>query len=181
LNEYKEQNNLKKPNTIFQTLVNKLTYKYMEDTKELAESLKFDEIDYRTTYIPGVINKKWFEKCCPNYDNYEEGKKYYLFDEDNKYNAYVKDKKGRYKYKNARKFCSFFNPTIFWNGDLGVCCCDPDGSLVYGNVLREGFETAYKRLPRRKICFGMFDICKTCFKTCYYNIDVIKLKRQYKP
>ena len=176
LNDYKIQHKIKKPNTIFQTLINKQTYELMDDTVALAKKLNFDEIDFRTTYIPGVINKEFVKKAFPNYKNVKGGKKDYLIEEDNEYNAYEKDKKGNYKYKNARRLCSFYNPTIFWNGDLGVCCNDPDGTLVYGNVLTEGFEKAYKKLNRRKICFMKYDVCKPCFKSCYYNIGVKKLR-----
>ena len=42
----------------------------MKQTKDLAKKLKFDEIDYRTTYVPGAINRKWHEVCFPNYNKY---------------------------------------------------------------------------------------------------------------
>jgi MoaA/NifB/PqqE/SkfB family radical SAM enzyme len=190
LNEYKIKHRLKKPNMIFQTLVNKNTYKFIKETASLAKRLKFDEIDYRTTFLPGVIEKESAERFFPNYKGFSKGEKEFLFSDDNKYNVYLRksleaarkeqlaEKKMtvKYKYKNARHFCSFFNPMIFWNGDLGVCCNDPDGVLTYGNVLNEGFEKAYSRLPRKKICHMKFGICKTCFKSCYFNIEVVKLR-----
>jgi hypothetical protein len=142
----------------------------------LAKKLNFDEIDFRTTYVPGAVNNEWVKKAFPNYKNMQEKKKAYLIDEDHDYNAYQKDQKGIYRYKNARKLCSFYNPTIFWNGDLGVCCNDPDGTLVYGNVLKEGFEKAYRKLNRKSICFMKYPVCKPCFKSCYYNIGVKKLR-----
>lgn len=175
LNDYKKKHNLKVPNTIFQTLVNKNTYKFMKQSEKLARTLGFDEIDYRTTWIPGVMDEKAFRKFFPNYKSYEEGRKYYLFDNDNKYNVYVKND-GKYHYKNARKFCSFYNPMIYWNGDLSVCCNDAEGILTYGNVLKEGFDKAYKRVPRKNICHMKFGLCDTCFKSCYFNIEVKKLK-----
>lgn len=58
---------------------------------------------------------------------------------------------------------------IFWNGDATVCCQDPTGTSVYGNVERvnprELLNTAAGRCDFRRRYFedpGQVDICRHC-------------------
>ncbi|MDD8013603.1 MAG: SPASM domain-containing protein, partial [Acidobacteriota bacterium] len=57
----------------------------------------------------------------------------------------------------------------FWNGDVSVCCQDPRGLHIHGNVmatpLRELLSAAPARCEFRRRYFedpGQIDICRRC-------------------
>jgi radical SAM protein with 4Fe4S-binding SPASM domain len=59
---------------------------------------------------------------------------------------------------------------IFPNGDITVCCGDPDGKMVMGNILRNDIRElwhsdAYNsiRILLKEKKMYMFDLCKTCY------------------
>ena len=53
----------------------------------------------------------------------------------------VEDKFKRKKYSLEKPYCSIplNSSVIYWNGDLGLCCCDYDNSVMKFNIKKNGF------------------------------------------
>jgi MoaA/NifB/PqqE/SkfB family radical SAM enzyme len=77
----------------------------------------------------------------------------------------------RYERKTYTRRCEWVwgGLQIFWNGDATICCQDPTGTMIYGNVDRTSprdlLNRAERRCDFRRRYFedpGQLDICRHC-------------------
>jgi MoaA/NifB/PqqE/SkfB family radical SAM enzyme len=79
----------------------------------------------------------------------------------------------QYKHNGYKKTCYWLwgGIMVFWNGDVSICCQDPTGRKIYGNVrdndIVELLNSDADRCKFRELYFrdpGLIDICRNCYR-----------------
>jgi len=144
---------------ILQTLVWKGTWNKRAEIIELGKGLGMDEIHFRyfsLTMKNREEMKELAQELLPPYE-------YSIYDED-------------MNVKNPYEYCmAFLDPVILWNGDMTTCCLDYEGMNVYANLLRESWDKAWPKNPRKKIIKKKFPICRTCNISKFLNLEKVRL------
>jgi MoaA/NifB/PqqE/SkfB family radical SAM enzyme len=161
----KKRLNLNSPKIVQMTLLSKKSLPQIDALKKLAKTLGVDELHLRFMAIPGLgrdgsdldnsiydyisnenSKKKWI-------DEYMTVEPYGLYREKNKKIKIVQE---------ARHCSSFLTPIIYFNGDVSVCCFDGEGSYVFGNLLKEDFESIASKIPAKTIFNRKLPLCRSC-------------------
>ena len=152
------------PKIVQMTLLSKKSVAELDEIKKLAASLGADELHLRYMAIPGLGKKASDLKASIySYINEEQRRKQvgeYAAEEP--YGLYVR-KGSTYRISGELRHCSsFLTPMIYYNGDVSVCCFDGEGAHVFGNLLKEDFETVASRIPAKAIFGRKLPLCKSC-------------------
>ena len=141
------------PQVVFQFLVVKPNEHEIEDVKALGRKIGVDKVVLKSAQI---------------YD-YHNGSE--LIPENVKYSRYRKNKDGTWSIKNEllnQCWRMWSSCVITWDGDIVPCCFDKDAQHKMGNVLKNGFEKAWKSQDlnnfRSAILKGrdQIEICRNC-------------------
>ncbi len=166
LTERKKQRRVNSPIIIMQSLVNGLNYHEVPKMKELAKELGVDKLHIRYMWIPGIIsgmneyNDTLKKKVSEEHVNTTIQR--YMQGLPEQYSMYYK-RNGKWHIRDEAKKClSFLVPLIYFNGDMSVCCHDPMGEEVFGNLLKDGWAGAIAKLPATKVYNKQFRICQGC-------------------
>jgi MoaA/NifB/PqqE/SkfB family radical SAM enzyme len=180
LSRAKEKNGNRGPVIIQQTLLNNLNFHQVEDIEKLARNLGVDELHLRWMGVPGMgKSRDELLKAMPGFSDKPES---YFSDMAKKYlppdQASLYASPGARRVKGELMRCTSYEmPFILQNGDVAVCCHDPEGQTVFGNLVKESFEDIFRKIPAEAIFNKKFPICAVCDLTeCGKNVKEIKLK-----
>lgn len=164
--QYKKEHKTTTPLLIQQSLLHKQNIPLMSQLEELAKKLGFDELHLRYMGIPTLTCPlDILQKLYPYYaglsiEELNNFKDKYL--PDLEYSIYKKQGDKYVLKKEMKKCYSFLSPLIYYNGDVSVCCHDGEGYSIFGNLLREDFQTIVSRMPVRDIYYKRLSICQDC-------------------
>lgn len=160
--EEKKKRKLKRPWVTLQSLATKDNVKEMPAMIELAKNLGVDSLKFKTLSLGSSVSLA------------ERIKRAKEFLPPDKFSRY--DFKGeKLTIKSKPKLCSWLRQSvILWNGDVVPCCYDVEGTLVVGNVFKDGgfkkvWQSEKYKQYRRKIIRREFALCKNCSQTGEYT------------
>lgn len=173
--EYKRKLAAKNPIIVQQSLLFKESVKEISQIEQLAQELGVDELALRYFTLPTLtcdtdtLRRDWHsysEKSVQEIEMFKE-----KFEPPEEYSLYERNRDDMYVVKKATERCSPF-PFIMWNGDVTVCCHDPEGEMKFGNLVRESWKDTMGRMSFWKIYTKQLPICRHC--------DVSKLGVNYR-
>ena len=157
LTKEKQKRKLHHPTIVLQFIVMKHTEKEVGQIKRLARQLEVDELSLISVSL-GTHNMT---------DRERRSLANQYLPEDSSFSRYETQSSNQVKAKWDYEYCPLWRqPVILWNGDVTVCCFDHNGLEIYGNVLKQKWDTvwhgekhyhAIKRVITRKM-----GICKSC-------------------
>lgn len=161
---FKAQAGAQKPKIIQMTLLSKQNAGMIREITEFAKKTGFDELHLRHMAIPGLAGRggrvprefMYFSKP-PDFEKLREK---YLPSEE--YSMYVRSGDKHVIKEELSKCFSFLSPIIYYNGGVGVCCHDSEGSAVFGDLLKEDFGAVMSRMPAVDVYHKRLPICASC-------------------
>ncbi len=154
------------PKIVQMTLLHKRNSAILPQIEEFARKTGFDELHLRYMWLPAVVgDEDKIRGLFSYFGGMEPGKFGEMRDKyvpDPAHSEY-EEKDGRYVIREEMRKCySFLSPLIFYNGDVGVCCHDAEGSSVFGNLLREEFAAVMTKMPAGDVYHKRLPICEYC-------------------
>ena len=115
-------------------------------------------------------NAIYFKSLSMKLGHSDKIEKYVIEDIKKKWSFLVpeEDKYKRKKYTLKKSYCSIpvNSSVIYWNGDLGLCCCDYDNSIMNLNIKENGYiNTLFSKEVIKTRRLGLnkkHHICKDC-------------------
>lgn len=151
----KKQHNFEKPYIVIQLIVTKDSEREIDSMKILAKSIGADQLQLKSLSLGSLSTQ----------DMRAERAKDWL-PEDKRLSRYrIVD--GKVEIRGRKALCPWLRKTvIYWNGDVGMCCHDYEGTMVAGNILKKKFKDIWnsKRYRElRKIAIRQeSEVCQNC-------------------
>ena len=167
----KRQLGLQTPTIVQMTLLHKESVRQLADVKKLAKELGVDELHLRYMVIPGMgLRHQNAQGSIYDHLNSTEMDGWsdkYLAPEQY---AFYETHKGSLRIRQEQNRCySFIMPLVLFNGDTTVCSHDGDGAIVFGNLLKDSFDTVISKMPALRVWLRNLSICKSCAMS---NLDL---------
>ena len=160
----KRDNGGRGPVLIQQTLVHNGNMHQLSELEELAREIGFEFLHLRWIIIPGHLeNYKDLFSAMPGFDDFDEEyfkKMYAKYSPPDEMSLYASG--GAALKANLDHCTSYEMPFILHNGDVAVCCHDPEGQTVFSNFLNCSLEKVYDKIPAERIFNKKFKICSVC-------------------
>ena len=133
------------------TLITRKNENEIQAIVKMAEKIGVDTLEFKSFHLSRNPSSEEYSEWVP---------------EQHELSRY-KENSSNIKAASPKNCFAIISPTIFWNGDVTICCHDFEGEFVFGNIFKTPFtelwnSTRYFEL-RNKVLSRSLKICKGCY------------------
>jgi radical SAM protein with 4Fe4S-binding SPASM domain len=160
--EYKKLSGRTTPAMHMQFIVTRHNELALKDAEALAREIGFDVVEFKSFSISlgDWMNETQRQELAEEY-----------LPRQGKFLRYRKES-GKWVFeKELNRYCAdiFSSLVVFWNGEVTLCCMDPNAHLAIGNILEQDLSVLWKsakvKALRRSILRRELPVCRNCSLT----------------